>query len=161
VISRSREGIAQLLSAMAATPVLEPEPKGHAEKNGPETFTAADLMALELPPMRWAVPGVVPEGVTLLAGKPKVGKSWFTLGHGVATAAGGVALGTKPVEQGEVLYLALEDNRRRLQGRLAKILAGGATPRSGCTSPSNGCGWTRAVQRRWIRGSKRTVRPAS
>jgi len=128
VISRSREGIAQLLSAMAATPVLEPEPKGHAEKNGPETFTAPDLMALELPPMRWAVPGVVPEGVTLLAGKPKVGKSWFTLGHGVATAAGGVALGTKPVEQGEVLYLALEDDRRRLQGRLAKILAGGDAP---------------------------------
>src|SRR5215203_672216 len=102
---------------------------GRAEKNGkPETFTAADLMALELPEVRWAVPDIIPEGVTLLAGKPKLGKSWLTLGLGVATATGGVALGTKRVERGECLYLALEDNRRRLQKRLAKLLAGGPAP---------------------------------
>ena len=102
---------------------------GHAEKNGkPETFTAADLMALEIPEVQWAVPGLVPEGVTLLAGKPKLGKSWLTLGLGVATATGGVALGTRRVEQGECLYLALEDNRRRLQKRLDKLLAGGLAP---------------------------------
>ena len=101
----------------------------YPEKNGkPETFTAAALMALELPPVRWAVPGVVPEGVTLLAGKPKLGKSWFTLGLGVATSTGGVALGTKRVEQGECLYLALEDNRRRLQKRLDKLLSGAKPP---------------------------------
>ena len=53
-------------------------PEGH---NGhcPETFTARDLMSLELPEVRWAVPDIVPEGVTLLAGKPKLGKSWLTL----------------------------------------------------------------------------------
>ena len=102
---------------------------GRAEKNGkPETFTAADLMALELPEVRWAVPDIIPEGVTLLAGKPKLGKSWLTLGLGVATATGGVALGTKRVEQGKCLYLALEDNRRRLQKRLDKLLAGGPAP---------------------------------
>jgi hypothetical protein len=102
---------------------------GNAEKNGkPETFTAADLMALELPEVRWAVPDIFPEGVSLLAGKPKLGKSWLTLGLGVAIATGGVALGTKPVEQGECLYLALEDNRRRLQKRLSKLLAGGKAP---------------------------------
>lgn len=98
---------------------------GRSHKNGgPETFTAADLMALELPPVQWAVPGVVPEGVTILAGKPKLGKSWLTLGLGVAIAAGGVALGKKRVERGECLYLALEDNRRRLQKRLDKLLQG-------------------------------------
>jgi hypothetical protein len=100
------------------------------ELNGhrPETFTAADLMALDLPEVRWAVPDIVPEGVTLLAGKPKLGKSWLTLGLGVATATGGVALGTKRVEQGECLYLALEDNRRRLQKRLTKLLSGSPAP---------------------------------
>jgi hypothetical protein len=99
-------------------------------RNGPrpDTFTAADLMALELPEVRWAVPDIVPEGVTLLAGKPKLGKSWLTLALGVASATGGVALGTKRVEQGECLYLALEDNRRRLQKRLSKLLAGGDAP---------------------------------
>jgi hypothetical protein len=92
----------------------------------PETVTAADLMAAELPPVRWGVRGVLPEGVTLLAGKPKLGKSWLALGLCVAVAAGGMALGTREVERGEVLYLALEDNRRRLQKRLGKMLCGPA-----------------------------------
>ncbi len=98
------------------------------ERNGriPETVTAADLMAADLPPVRWVVPSVLPEGVTLLAGKPKLGKSWLALGLCVAVAAGGVALGTRQVEQGDVLYLALEDNRRRLQKRLGKMLRGPA-----------------------------------
>jgi len=98
------------------------------ERNGriPEIVTAADLMAAELPPVRWGVRGVLPEGVTLLAGKPKLGKSWLALGLCVAVAAGGVALGTRQVEQGDVLYLALEDNRRRLQKRLGKMLCGPA-----------------------------------
>jgi hypothetical protein len=91
-------------------------------------FTAAELMAEELPPVRWVVPGLLPEGVTLLAGKPKLGKSWLALGLGIAVASGGIALGTKQVECGDVLYLALEDNPRRLQGRLGKMLAGGAAP---------------------------------
>ena len=99
-----------------------------SERNGqiPETVTAADLMATELPPVRWIVPGVLPEGVTLLAGKPKLGKSWLALGLCVAVAAGGVALGTRQVERRDVLYLALEDNRRRLQKRLGKMLHGPA-----------------------------------
>ena len=106
---------------------LELAPEG---RNGhrPETISAAELMALELPEVRWAVPGIVPEGVTLLAGKPKLGKSWLTLDLGVAISTGGVALGTKRAEQGECLYLALEDNRRRLQRRLDKLLSGRAAP---------------------------------
>ena len=98
------------------------------ERNGriPETVSAADLMAAELPPVQWVVPGVLPEGVTLLAGKPKLGKSWLALGLCVAVASGGVALGTRRVERGKVLYLALEDNRRRLQKRLGKMLSGPA-----------------------------------
>ncbi len=91
-------------------------------------------MALELPPVKWAVSGIVPEGVTLLAGKPKLGKSWLTLGLGVATAMVGVTLGTKRVVRGEVFYVALEDNRRRLQKRLDKLL-GAARPPKGSTSP--------------------------
>ncbi len=102
---------------------------GRARKNDkPETFTAADLMAVELPKARWAVPGIVPEGVTLFAGKPKLGKSWASLGMCVSVATGGVALGKVRVDQGEALYLALEDNRRRLQKRLQKLLASAEAP---------------------------------
>ena len=92
------------------------------------TFTAADLMREDLPPVRWAVPGILPEGLSLLAGKPKLGKSWLALGLAVAKASGGVALGKIPVDRGEVLYLALEDNRRRLQNRLRKVLDGNQPP---------------------------------
>ncbi len=92
------------------------------------TFTAADLMNEELPPVRRAVPGILPEGLSLLAGKPKLGKSWLALGLAVTKASGGVALGKIPVDRGEVLYLALEDNRRRLQNRLRKVLDGNPAP---------------------------------
>jgi hypothetical protein len=53
----------------------------------------------------------------------------MALGIGVAVASGGTALGGKPVERGSVLYLALEDNPRRLQVRLRKVLAGEKPPR--------------------------------
>jgi hypothetical protein len=95
------------------------------ERNGwPKTLTAAELLGLELPPIRWSVQGLLPEGVTLLAGKPKLGKSWMALGIAIAISIGGVALGARPVEIGDVLYMALEDNYRRLRKRLGKLVTG-------------------------------------
>lgn len=99
---------------------------GHAP--APETISAPTLMSLELPPVKWVVPGLLPEGVTLLAGKPKLGKSWLAFGLAIAVASGGVALGSRRVERGESLYLALEDNQRRLQKRLGKLLNGDSAP---------------------------------
>ena len=108
----------------------EPSKNGHREAGRlfPGTFTAASLMREDLPPVKWAVPGILPEGLTLLAGKPKLGKSWLAAGLGIAKASGGLALGKIPVDRGEVLYLALEDNRRRLQNRFKKMLAGSPPP---------------------------------
>lgn len=91
-------------------------------------FTAADLMVQEFPEPKWAVDGLIPEGLTLLVGSPKLGKSWMCLGLGVAVATGGRALGKIKVDQGEVLYAALEDSPRRLQDRLSKVLAGASAP---------------------------------
>jgi hypothetical protein len=85
-------------------------------------WTADELMAEEFPPPRWAVPGLVAEGVNLLAGPPKVGKSWLSLGLALSVAGGDSALGSIPVQAGPVLYLALEDTPRRLQSRMGKIL---------------------------------------
>lgn len=92
-------------------------------------WTADELMAHDFPPMRWAVDGVLAEGVNVLAGSPKLGKSWMALGLGVAIASGGHAFGRIPVDQGDVLYLALEDTGRRLQDRLAKVLREEPAPR--------------------------------
>lgn len=87
----------------------------------PLVIDACDLLVKDFPEPKWAIPGLIPEGVTLLAGKPKLGKSWMALGFGIAIAAGGKALGQIEIQQGECLYLALEDNERRLKKRL-KVL---------------------------------------
>ena len=98
-------------------------PTSPSSDDKPAPFTLQELLARELPPVRWAIPDILPEGLTLLAGKPKLGKSWFALSVALAIAAGGFALGKQPVTQGEVLYLALEDNERRLQSRAKQLLA--------------------------------------
>ncbi|MGH3341418.1 MAG: AAA family ATPase [Carbonactinosporaceae bacterium] len=94
----------------------------------PTAFTADELMAMNFPEPRWAVPGILAEGVNLLAGPPKVGKSWLALGLGLDIAHGGRAFGAIPTQGGPVLYLALEDTPRRLQTRVGKILAGRPAP---------------------------------
>ena len=85
-----------------------------------ESITAADLLALEFDPPKFVVDQLLSEGLTVLGGKPKHGKSWLALLIGWAVAAGCEVDG-RASWQGEVLYLALEDTRRRLQGRIAKL----------------------------------------
>lgn len=92
------------------------------------SWTAAELMAEDFPPPRWAVPGILPQGLTLLAGSPKLGKSWLVLNVAVAVATGGKALGAVDVDEGDVLYLALEDTGRRLQDRLKMVLQATSAP---------------------------------
>ncbi|MCG3041934.1 AAA family ATPase [Streptomyces sp. S1A] len=105
------------------------EPGAPAPTPRPRTaWTADQLMAAEFPEPRWAVPGILSEGVNLLAGPPKVGKSWLSLGLGLSVAAGGKAMDAVPVEGGPVLYLALEDTPRRLQTRMRKLLGGRPAP---------------------------------
>ncbi|MGU3449700.1 AAA family ATPase [Methylobacterium sp. 391_Methyba4] len=84
--------------------------------------TAADLRKMVFPPIRYVVPGYIAEGCTLLAGRPKLGKSWLVLEAGLAVARGRDCLGGIVCEQGDVLYLALEDNERRLQRRIDKMI---------------------------------------
>ena len=82
------------------------------------SINASDLMALEIPETRWAVEGFLPAGCSILSGGPKVGKSILASHVALAVATGGVALDKIRVEQGDVLYLALEDTKRRLQTRI-------------------------------------------
>jgi RecA-family ATPase len=53
--------------------------------------------------------------------KPKLGKSWWAYDASIAVATGGNAVGSVACEQGDVLYLALEDNRRRVKDRLLTL----------------------------------------
>ena len=98
---------------------------GPPPRKAPAIFTASDLMAEHFEPVSYIVPGYVAEGCTLLAGRPKLGKSWLCLEWALAVADGEVCLGNIRCTQGSVLYLALEDNRRRLQRRLRKLMFAG------------------------------------
>ena len=81
-------------------------------------INAADLVDMEFPDIKWAIPGLVPTGLALLCGNPKAGKSMMVLHMALAIAYGGYAFGNIKCEQGRVLYLALEDDRRRLKSRI-------------------------------------------
>lgn len=90
--------------------------------NAPVTFNASWLMQQEFPPVKYVVPGIIPEGMTLLVAAPKIGKSWMVLGLGLELSNGGHAFGSIAVGKPRpVLYLALEDGQRRLQDRLLKL----------------------------------------
>jgi len=78
---------------------------------------------MTFPPLRWIVPNIIPaEGVTLLCSKPKFGKSWLAYDLCIACTTDRFTLGTIKPAQGSVLYLALEDSKRRLQRRMTKLL---------------------------------------
>jgi hypothetical protein len=94
------------------------------ESRRPKIYTLPDLLATEFPPPNWAIPGLLSEGLTFLAGKPKLGKSWMAINIALTIAVGGKALGTTQVLPGDVLYLSLEDRWRRVKDRAWKVLKG-------------------------------------
>ena len=100
-------------------------PEWHRRKP-PIGYTGNELRDMEFPPVRWAVPDILPSGVTLFGGREKMGKSWMAFGLCISVATGGVALGTKQVEAGDALYLSLEDGKRRLHRRVKKLAGDGA-----------------------------------
>jgi hypothetical protein len=93
----------------------------------PTVFSAKELGAMEFQPVKWIVNDVLPEGATILAGRPKLGKSWLALDIALAVARGAYCLGNKLCTPGDALYLALEDNPRRLQSRIQKISVAGSS----------------------------------
>jgi hypothetical protein len=83
-----------------------------------DTIDADTLLGMDFPALAYVVPGYVVEGLTVLGGKPKLGKSWWAYDIGIAVATGARAMGQVQCEQGDVLYLALEDNWRRVKNRI-------------------------------------------
>ena len=94
-----------------------------AARNEAGIKSAAELLNTDFPPIRWIVPGLIGEGLTLIVGAPKIGKSWLVLNLAIAAAAGGGFLGTLKANRTDTLYLALEDTERRIHGRLKKLNA--------------------------------------
>lgn len=80
-------------------------------------------------PLRYAIDGLIPEGLTLLVGSPKIGKSWLMLDLAIARSTPRRALGAIRVRRARpVLYLALEDSDMRMQERCQTLLSDRAIP---------------------------------
>ena len=84
------------------------------------TIDARTLADAVLEPPGYAVKDLLVQGLHILAGAPKTGKSWLALWL-CQQVAGGEKVWGYPTQQGTVLYLCLEDGYRRLQDRLLDI----------------------------------------
>jgi len=80
-------------------------------------MTHRELMGMEFAPIQWMVEGLLPVGAIVLAGKPKLGKSFMALQIAQAVASGSPFLGLATTKA-PVLMIALEDSPRRIKGRL-------------------------------------------
>lgn len=111
-----------------------------------DEINAAQLRETEFPDPTWVVPGLIPEGLTLLAGPYKGNKSYWMLQLCRAVS-----------QSHDVLYLALEDIKRRLRDREALQAGPLATSRLTFV-PQGGCEkWSRGGGRRiaaWLKDAR-------
>ena len=84
------------------------------------TVDGRTLMDRPLEPPNFVVDTLISQGLHILAGSPKVGKSWLALWLAVTVAKGEPVWGMS-VKQGTTLYLCLEDSTLRIQNRLFEI----------------------------------------
>jgi DNA-binding transcriptional ArsR family regulator len=133
-VNLSPERIAQLEAEVYGRPVsaltdTELYLSGRKEILGkiriPKVWTTAELLETDFPPIQYVIPDILPSGLSILAGAPKIGKSWFALQLAAALSVGGYVLGSVRVEKRETAYFALEDGPRRMRSRLDRI---GALP---------------------------------
>lgn len=87
-------------------------------------YTGLELFTAEFPPLKWTVPGIIPEGMSFLAGKPKMGKSLIALDICLSVATNTACFDTLQIETpGAALYISFEDGPRRQQTRLRHMIS--------------------------------------
>lgn len=84
------------------------------------TINAEELLSFPLPPIRFIIDGLLPQGLHILAGAPKIGKSWLALTLCLCVAKG-EPLWSFAAQQCSVLYLCLEDSYQRIRCRLLDL----------------------------------------
>lgn len=88
---------------------------------GINLISAYEIQQMQIKPINWIIENFLPEGLAILAGKPKQGKSWLCLNLAIAMAEQTKAFNFYETEKHGVLYLSYEDNYRRIQERISKI----------------------------------------
>lgn len=81
-------------------------------------FTAEEILGMEFKEPEFIVPGIIPEGLTMLVGPAKTGKSWLCLDLALSLASGREVFGGIKLDPASVLYLPFEDSLSRLKHRI-------------------------------------------
>lgn len=106
---------------------MEKQNKEQQKVKGINAISAKELQDTNIPELNSIVENMLYEGLAILAGAPKCGKSWISLQLGLALSQGKEFLGFETTKS-DVLYLALEDSYRRLQDRLNIMIKGENAP---------------------------------
>ena len=85
-----------------------------------DSKSCEEIMTTVYKPIKYVVDGLIAQGLYILAGAPKVGKSWLALDMCLSIAKGEKVLDLK-TSQGTALYLCLEDSFQRIQNRLYEL----------------------------------------
>ena len=116
--AENEDSDAELIAAKLETDLKQVE----FEREKLESYTVATLSKMEIEPVKWFIPDFLPSGLTILAGPPKIGKSFFCWNIALAIACGGVAFSSIDLETSHnVTYLSLEDPPALLKDRLELI----------------------------------------
>ena len=107
-------------SALARTNSITDIEEPHKRFGKIQTMTMPELMETRFRVRPTVIDGLLPAGTYLLAGAPKIGKSFLVLQMAYQVSMGAPFLGFSS-RQGTVLYLALEDTYERLQKRLSQM----------------------------------------
>ncbi len=83
-------------------------------------YTSTFIMTTPMKPVKYLVDKMITQGLYILAGAPKVGKSWLALDLCLSVAKGERFL-NRDTDSGYVVYLSLEDSLLRLQNRLYEL----------------------------------------
>jgi len=110
-----RTGYTDLSLTREAQPATEEE----SDSGHHRAYTLKELLEMDFPEPEWVVEGIMPQGLHVLGGRPKVGKSLLSLDLAACVAQGIPFMG-REVTQGVVLYLALEDPLRSVQARIQR-----------------------------------------
>lgn len=91
------------------------------ERKKLELISSVEIMNTPMKKQRFIVDRMIYPGIHILSGDPKIGKSWMMLDMCLAVAKGEDFLGRKS-EQGQVVYMALEDTFVSLQSRMYELI---------------------------------------
>jgi hypothetical protein len=88
------------------------------------SLSTPEFLAQEYPEPTWLVPGFMTAGLAVVAGPPKVGKTWLLIQMAIAASLGTPFLG-KDLRPTGALYVSLEGNVNFLQNRVRTLCTTG------------------------------------